>query len=99
MKNLKTFNEFVNETKLSFGANATAKQAVDNGDYTMIDQSKSQKLKVDDELLGTYNGMFYFIVKAKGAGKNKTYIIADEAFGDEEEKKPEDLQANFLLRK
>lgn len=99
MKTIKTFEEFVNESKLSFGANPTAKQAVDNGDYMLIDKNKSQKLKVDDELLGTYNGMFYHIVKAKGTGKNKTYIIADEAFGDEEEKKPEDLQHNFLLSK
>lgn len=89
----------VNESNLPSSANRVAKQAFDNGDYMMIDQLKSQKLKVDNGLLGIYNGMFYHIVKVKGSGKNTTYVIADESFGDEEEKKPEDLQNNFLLEK
>jgi hypothetical protein len=99
MKTVKTFEEFVNESKLSSSANYVAKKALGDGKWKIINEAMSFELKVDDELLGIYNGMFYYITKVEGEGNKMTYTIADESFGDEEEKKPINLQTDFLLKK
>jgi hypothetical protein len=84
---------------LPSSAHHIAKQVIESGEFIIIDKPTSLNLKVDDELLGTYNGMFYHITKVKGKGKDRIYTIADDSFGDEEEIITSDLRKYFLLDK
>ncbi len=95
MKNLLTFDEFVNESSISSikSGPRVVQELFKNKEYVQI--TPSTKLKKHDEILGIGNGMFYVIDKIS----KESITIIDDSYGDEEIISREDLEAGFIIKK
>jgi hypothetical protein len=95
MKNLQTFDEFLNESSISSIKNGprVVQELFKKKDYVQI--TPSTKVEKDDEILGIGNGMFYVVDKVS----TKSITIKDFSFGDKEVISREDLEADFIIKK